>query len=120
MEYKNIKEILRDYGIDTLQEFAASGLLVEEGRQMLSDFEKEMTKETKLETAKRVIDEFVSDVWCGIFNSRNTLGDRMTTVYDLDGLTVDICYREMYFEVFGLTDSEFEELEKFYNELVYG
>lgn len=113
----NIKEILRNCGMDTLREIAEIGLLNEEGKQMLSDFEKEMTKETKLETAKRVIEEFVSDACCGIFNSRNTVGDRMTTIYDSDELAVDICYGEMYFEVFGLSEEEFAELEAYYKKL---
>lgn len=38
----------------------------------------------------------------------------MSTIYDEDGLTIDVCYYYSYFEVFGLTDEEFEELKKFY------
>lgn len=43
----------------------------------------------------------------------------MSTIYDEDGLTIDVCYRYSYFEVFGLTDEEFEELKKFYVYLRY-
>jgi len=41
----------------------------------------------------------------------------MSTLYDEDGLTIDICYEWAYFEVFGLSDSEFEELERYYEEI---
>ena len=36
---------------------------------------------------------------------------------DVD-LIVNICYDYEYFEVFGLSDSEFEELEEYYDELI--
>ena len=72
---------------------------------------------TKLERAKEVIKENYDDARCGIFDTRNTVGDRMTTIYKEDGLTIDICYFWEYFEVFGLTDDDFEELEFFYNRL---
>lgn len=41
----------------------------------------------------------------------------MTTIYKDDELTIDICYDYSYFEVFGLSDTEFEELEDFYESL---
>ena len=48
---------------------------------------------------------------CGIFDSRNTAGDPMTTIYDepADGVVVDACYKYDYIEIFGLTDDEFTE-----------
>ena len=66
----------------------------------------------KLQKAKEIIKKNFSDARCGIFDCCNTVGDRMTTLYDEDGLTIDICYGWAYFEVFGLSDSEFIELEK--------
>ena len=57
---------------------------------------------------------------CGIFNSRNTAGDHMTTIYDepADGVVVDACYGYDYIEIFGLTDEEFNnaarEITKLY------
>lgn len=72
----------------------------------------------KLEVAKKIIAENIDDARCGIFDTRNIVGDDMDTIYDSDDLTVDICYFWMYFEVFGLTDNEFAELEKYYETLL--
>ena len=44
------------------------------------------------------------------FNTRNTVGDSMATVYNEDGIIVDYCYEYEYIEIFGLTDVEFENL----------
>ena len=68
-----------------------------------------------LEKAKEIIKEHY--VPCGIFNSCNVTGDPMSTIYKGDGLQIDICYYYEYFEVFGLTDEEFETLEKYYDKL---
>ncbi len=73
----------------------------------------------RLEKAKEIIKENFSLYDCGLFNTRNLVGDPMSTIYDEDGLTIDVCYRYSYFEVFGLTDKEFEELKKFYVYLRY-
>ena len=70
---------------------------------------------TNLEIAKRVIAENYKNADCGIFNCRNWTGDPMVTIYDEEGLTIDICYYYSYFEVFGLSDEDFAELEIFYN-----
>lgn len=74
-----------------------------------------MTK--NFEKAKEVIQEHFSDGNCGIFNSRNLVGDRMTTLYREDELQVDICYGWAYFEVFGLKHDEWLALAQFYEEL---
>lgn len=71
----------------------------------------------KLEIAKNVIKENYAYAECGIFDCRNLVGDSMSTIYDEDGLQIEICYDYCYFEVFGLTDKEFEELEKYYDDL---
>ena len=71
----------------------------------------------KLEKAKEIIKENIDDGRCGIYNTRNLIGDTMTNLfkeYKEDGLIIDICYNYSYFEVFGLTDDEFEELKKYY------
>lgn len=70
-----------------------------------------------LEKAKEIVKEYYSDAECGIFDSRNIVGDVMKTIYEGEGLTIDICYGWAYFEVFGLSDAEFEELEKYYYSL---
>lgn len=69
---------------------------------------------TKLETAKVVIAEHYREADCGIFSSRNLLPDPIDTIYDEDGLKIDICYYYSYFEVFGLSDEDFAKLEEFY------
>lgn len=68
----------------------------------------------KLEKAKEIIKENFSLYDCGLFNTRNLVGDLMSTIYDEDGLTIDVSYYYSYFEVFGLTNEEFKELRKFY------
>jgi len=71
--------------------------------------------ERKLDIAKRIIKEHLSDADCGIFNCRNNAGDHMTNIYYDDELIIDICYYWSYFEVLGLSDADFIELEKFYD-----
>lgn len=68
-------------------------------------------------TTKRVQDAFnaikslVTSHNCQFFNSRNTVGDEMETIYEKDGITIDICYNWGYFEVFGMTYKEFIEFK---------
>lgn len=71
----------------------------------------------KLQIAMGVLQKWVDKATCGIFKSRNVVGDRMDTIYDNEelGLTIDICFGYEYFEVFGLTDEEFEAVKKYYN-----
>lgn len=71
----------------------------------------------KLEKAKEIIRENFEWGDCGIFSSRNTVGDPMENVYNKDGLIVDICPMYSYFEVFGLSEDEFDELAEYYNQL---
>ena len=72
---------------------------------------------SNLEKAKEIVKAYYRVADCGIFNSRNIVGDTMETIYEGEGLTIDICYYYSYFEVFGLSDTEFEELEMYYNSL---
>lgn len=72
---------------------------------------------SKLEKAKEIIKKYYDEADCGIFNSRNLVGDSMSTIYDEDGLTIDICQYWSYFEVFGLSEKEFLELRKYYSSL---
>lgn len=76
-----------------------------------------MTRIDKLGQAKLIIEQYYSDADCGIFFTRNMVGDYMDTIYEDDDLTIDICYGYRYFEVFGLTEDEEIELEEYYNEL---
>ena len=70
-----------------------------------------------LDRAKKVIKEHIESAMCGIFNTRNCAGDYMETICDEDNLTIDICYEYEYFEVFGLSRSDFDVLEDFYETL---
>ena len=72
---------------------------------------------SKLSIAKKVIKENWEDADCGIFDCRNSVGDPMVTIYEEDDLQIDICYKWSYFEVFGLTYSEFEALADYYYKL---
>ena len=73
---------------------------------------------SKLEIAKKIIERYYKYAYCGLFNSRNTVGDKMYTIYSEDGLTIDICYDYAYFEVCGLDNDEFEELCDYYRILI--
>ena len=64
----------------------------------------------KLDTAKKIIKKYIKEAECGIYDTRNIVGDSMTTIFDDGGLQIDICYHWQYFE-------EFQELKKYYNEL---
>ncbi len=66
---------------------------------------------------KEVIKEYYNNACCGIYDCRNIVGDPMDTIYNDGNVQIDICYSWMYFEVFGLTDEEFEELAKYYHTL---
>jgi len=70
---------------------------------------------SKIEIAQIVISKYINDAPHGIFNTRNLVGDDMTTICREDGLQIDICYDWAYFEVFGLTKEEFAELKSWYN-----
>ncbi len=72
---------------------------------------------SNLEKAKEIVKTYYSVADLGIFNCRNTIGDIMNTIYDYDGLTIDICYYYSYFEVFGLSSADFEELKRYYDSL---
>lgn len=71
----------------------------------------------KLEIAKQIIKQYFKDAECGLFDTRNLVGDPMVTIYSKDGLRIDICYYYGYFEVFGLDDEAFEQLASFYRSL---
>lgn len=74
---------------------------------------------TNLEIAKKAIGENVNAGigLYGLFDSRNIAGDTMTTIYAMDGLMIDYADNWDYFEVFGLTEEDFESLNSYYNRL---
>lgn len=67
-----------------------------------------------LNKAKEVIDRYIVNARYGIFNTRNWAGDTMETIYDDGELQIDICWFWEYFEVFGLSEEQFCDLEEYY------
>ena len=68
-------------------------------------------KENRLNKLKKFLKEkFKKRIQA--FDTINTEGDSMETIYDEDGITVDYCYYYEYIEIFGITDEEYKELEK--------
>ena len=75
-----------------------------------------MTK--AIEKVKEVIENNIEDALYGIFDCRNAVGDPMETIYDEAGVRIELCSKREYFEVFGLTNEEFSEVEYFYEDLI--
>lgn len=73
-----------------------------------------MTREEEFEKVKTVIKENVEDANLGLFFERNIVGDPMENIFKGEFFKIDICYGYMYYEVFGCTEQEEEELDKFY------
>lgn len=76
-----------------------------------------MNRIEELEKVKKVIKKNYKDANCGIFNTRNTVGDGMDSLFKGKYFTIDICYYWAYFEIFGTTNEEFKELEQYYSDL---
>lgn len=74
-----------------------------------------MIDSSRLDKVKKVIRDNYSDAMCGLYFTPNWVGDPMSTLWEEDGVTIDICYNYEYFEVFGLTEEEEKELFAFYN-----
>ena len=72
---------------------------------------------SKLEIAKKIIKENFRIAYCGIYNTRNIVGDTMQTIYCKDGLVIDVCIFWCYFEVFGLDYADYCDLEEYYYSL---
>ena len=73
---------------------------------------------TKLEIAKKIIRDNVEYARSGLFDCLSIYPDEKMKLFDKDGLTVLICHSWRYFEVFGLTNEEFENLHEYYAGLV--
>lgn len=71
-----------------------------------------------VEKVKEVIKNNIEDAPCGIFDCHNIVGDPMETIYDEAGVRIELCREYEYFEVFGLTNEEFSEVESFYEDLI--
>ena len=77
-----------------------------------NDFSVEPTRD--LTEIKQVIKRYYPKAQCGIYDTRNTVEDKMETIYQKDDIIVDICKEWEYFEVFGLTKEEMREVCDYY------
>lgn len=70
----------------------------------------------KLNKVKEIIKKNIEDAKCGIFFTRNIVGDPTQILYvDTDNIIeVDICYKYEYFEIFGLNEKEQKEIKNYY------
>lgn len=66
---------------------------------------------------KEIIAEFFERAECGIFNTKNIVNDRMFNIFRGKYFKVDICLEYAYFEVFGTTPTEFDELKGYYERI---
>lgn len=69
---------------------------------------------------KKAIETHINDALCGIYFTRNFVGDRMVHLVRRFGIDIEICYEYEYFEIFGLTDHEQIIIESFYDRLNTG
>ena len=72
---------------------------------------------SRIDKVKDIIRDNYINARHGLFFVLNWVGDPMSTLWKGDGVTIDICYNEEYFEVFGLTEEEEKELLAFYKSL---
>lgn len=76
-----------------------------------------MTRAQEFKEVKNIISEYIKYADCGIFDSRNIVGDPMSTIFRGKYFEVGLCFYYSYFEVFGTTDKEFKELKKIYEKM---
>lgn len=70
-----------------------------------------------LTEVKKVIKDYFDGGSLGIFNTRNFVGDMLFPIYKKNGVRIEICPYYEYFEVFGLSCEEFEEVKEYYAHL---
>lgn len=76
-----------------------------------------MERISDLMVAMTVIEANYKRADSGIFNNANKIGDKMDAIYISDTLVILICREWGYFEVFGLSNEDFETLREFYRSL---
>lgn len=76
-----------------------------------------MTRKEELAEVKSVIESNYYRADCGLYFTRNIVGDAMETIFDGEFFTVDVCWGWAYFEVFGCEEDEESELEELYGKL---
>lgn len=76
-----------------------------------------LTREEEFAKVKELIKKHFSIADERIYFTRNSVGDCMATMFSGQYFTLDICYKWSYYELFGCTESEQEEIEAYYEEL---
>ena len=71
-------------------------------------------RSTEFQEVKDTIRENIDDARCGLYFTRNVMGDPMQTIYIGKIFTVEICRSYDYFEVFGCTRKEEDILTDYY------
>lgn len=79
-----------------------------------------MNRKEEFQKVKELIKKYYKYSKYGIYNTRNIVGDPMKTLYIGKYFKLEICYEYGYFEIFGTTNEEFEELEGYYASLRNG
>ena len=78
---------------------------------------KEHRKMNDISEVEKIIKEYYNEARYGLFFNRNNVGDKMINIYNKNGIQIDICYDNGYFEIFGLDSLQKSELKKFYENL---
>lgn len=67
------------------------------------------------EEIKAVLLANITDVPFGIYNEHRPTGDDTYRLFERGGAIVNIYYTYEYFEVLGLSDDAFDEIEEYYD-----
>ena len=86
-------------------------------KQSTPEQSSEVGESARLDFVKKTIETHIDDALCGIYFTRNFVGDSMTHLDKLFGIDIEICYEYSYFEIFGLTDREEKTIKSFYDGL---
>lgn len=74
-------------------------------------------REKEFEKVKKILKENIREARCGIFFSKNDVGDPMLNLYIGKNFTVEICRTWDYYEVFGCNIKEERELINYYEKI---
>ena len=88
-----------------------------EEKKIIKINEKNIDRVKEYEKIKSIMKECIGMGDCGLYNTRNIVGDNMQNLFQGKYFSLDICYEHSYFEVFGMTDEEYELLKEYYDKL---
>ena len=77
-----------------------------------------MTRKEEFKKVKEILKENIEDANCGLFFTRNIVGDSMSNLFTGKFFTVDICRYWSYYEVFGCNNKEALELKDYYKRII--